>query len=277
MSSDSSTSEQWISRHEDLGHFEKVGYVGLGEAYNKWIYELRAEHFLRLARDLGISPSTRVLDVGLGNGFYIDLYQRLAVNDVSGLDLSPRSIQEAQDRFNRYAFLVHDVTKPIPSMFMQGGFDWVSAMDMLYHVVEDDLFAAAVRTCGNAVKPGGKFIVSDNFPVQTQPATSTQAFHSLRDYETELRPLGFKLVDLRPVFFISNGQVGAPGPAFRAARGGWRGVSRLLSKTLRTHEPTGEALGNALGFALTRADRWLQGQQVIQGFSTKVAVFERAS
>lgn len=276
MSRASSTHDQWIDRHEALGHYEKVGYVGLGEAYNRWIYELREQHFLRLAGELGAAEASRVLDVGLGNGFYIGLYARLGARDVTGVDLSPRAVELARERFPGFRFEVCDITRGLPeSIEPEAGFGWVSVMDTLYHIVEDELFRAGLGHCGAAVAPGGVLVVSDNFPAHTLPATHTQAFHSLDDHLEVLAPLGFELERMSPVFFVSNGQVSSGGLRGAAARAAWRGVSRVLAKTLRVHRPTGERLGDALGAALTTADTLLQQQDRVLGYSTKVAVFRR--
>ncbi len=270
----SSTHDQWIDRHDSLGHYEKVGYVGLGEGYNKWIYDLRERHFRALVDEYRVGAMPRVLDVGLGNGFYIDIYDRAGARDITGVDLSPRSVDLAQARFQSGTFEVADITEPLDEALVGAGFDWVSAMDMLYHIVEDALFARGLEHCGRAVRAGGYFVTSDNFPRAKLPATGTQAFHTLAEYEAILRPLGFELVELSPVFFVSNGQVG-DGLRHSVASRSWRTVARVIGKAIRLHRPTGELIGSVAGAALTTADRALQHQRWVDGFSTKVAVFQR--
>ena len=250
--------------------------MGLGEAYNRWIYRLRERHFLALASKYGVEQCPRVADVGLGNGFYVELYQRIGVAEVCGVDISEQSIVEAKHAFPHYRFEVCDISQGFPeSLGAATGFDWVSAMDMLYHIIEDDLFALAVEHCGRAVKSGGHLVVSDNFPDTTLPTTPTQAFHSYDDYWRVLEPLGFELVEISPVFFLSNGQVGNGGLGYSIAKTGWRTFARGLAKSLRTFRPVGEAIGTVTGAMLTGADTLLQHQRVFSGYSTKVAVFRR--
>jgi len=272
-----STAAEWLDRHDTLGHYERVGYVGLGESYNRWIYRIRRRHFLRLARRHGLTPSARVLDVGLGSAFYIGLYKELGITGVCGVDISPTAVARARSTFPSCRFAVCDISAGLPAEIdPQQGFDWVSAMDMLYHIVEDDLFSEALRHCGRAVRPGGRLVVSDNFPARSLPPDAHQAYHSLEDYERILAPLRLHLVEVSPVFFVSNGQVGCEGAMYRLMSLYWRAFSRMLGKAVHTWRPAGEALGALSGCLLTSLDALLQQQQRWKGYSTKTAVFIRS-
>lgn len=277
-----STAAEWHERHDTLGHYERVGYIGLGESYNRWIYRLRRRHFLALTRRHGLQPDARVLDVGLGSAFYIGLYRELGIREVAGVDISPTAVERARAAFPSYRFSVCDITRGLPDAkghSSAGGegdpYDWVSAMDMLYHIVEDDLFFEALRHCGRAVRQGGRLVVSDSFPDQKLPADAHQAYHTLEEYERTLAPLGFTLAEVRPVFFVSNGQVGSGGVGYRLLSLHWRVFSRFLGKAIRTWRPAGEVVGAMSGGLLTRVDLALQQQQRWRGYSTKTAVFTR--
>jgi SAM-dependent methyltransferase len=272
------TAEDWIRRHSAGGSFESVGYIGLGENYNRWLYRLRRRHFVRLAARCSLATVERVLDVGTGNGFYVGLYQEIGLKNVCGIDISPAAIERLGALYPRYQFETCDVAAGLPaSIRPESGFEWVSAMDVLFHLTEDVLFRAALANCARAVRPGGGLLVSDNFPPHTLPADDSQSYHALCDYEDVLRPLGFRLVELRPIFFLSNGQVGGDGAAFRIVSSYWRLVSRGLGKSVRSYRPLGEALGYTLGAMLTSVDALLQHQSLLRGFSTKTAIFRRAA
>lgn len=271
------TAAEWIGRHERLGRYESVGYIGLGESYNRWMYRLRAAHFLRLAARHRIDGAGRVLDVGSGNGFYIGLYRRLGVRDACGVDISPAAMDIARAEYPDYRFEVCDVTSSLPATIQpEAGFDWVSAMDVFFHITEDAFFQAALANCGKAVRSGGVLLVSDNFPLRRLPSGASQSYRTLAEYEAVLRPLGFRLVEVRPVFFLSNGQVGDGGAAFRVMSSYWRAMSRGLGKAIRLWRPGGESLGWFLGGVLAGMDAVLQQQSCVRGFSTKTALFRRA-
>jgi SAM-dependent methyltransferase len=270
------TAEDWIRRHSASGCFESVGYIGLGECYNRWLYRLRHRHFLHLASRFRLSQADHALDVGTGNGFYVDLYRRLGLKNVCGIDISPAAIEQLSESYPEYQFHVCDIAAGLPaSVHPESGFEWVSAMDVLFHITEDALFRAALANCARPVRLGGFLLVSDNFPPCALPADDSQSYHAICDYEDILKPLGFRLVELSPVFFVSNGQVGAGGLAFSLLSTYWRLLSRGLGKIIRSSRSTGELLGYILGAALTGVDALLQQQSLVRGFSTKVAVFRR--
>jgi len=270
------TRAEWLDRHQRLGPYESVGYIGLGEQYNRRLYALRRRHFDRLLRRTGLRSDARVLDIGIGNGFYIERYRRLDLREVCGVDISSDAVARAAQRFDDYQFAVCDISTGLPTdIRADDGFDLVSVMDVLYHIVEDDRFRAALHTCGQAVRPGGRLILSDNFPAAALPADSSQAYHPLSDYEDVLRPLGLVRTEWSPVFFVSNGQVAVGGLGYTVASSAWLGFAWALGATIRRCRPIGEAIGAAAGAVLTTADAVLQTQSTIEGYSTKVAVFQR--
>jgi len=336
------TAAEWIERHRTIGDFERVGYVGLGERYNKCLYALRRRHFLRLAKRLGIAPPMRALDVGAGTGFYVELFQSLGITDVTGVDISPEAVDRLRERFPGCRFAVADITSappsnlspapkqprdganqrrnradqsrdradqrrdradqsrdrkgavgipnetrtridehayieaaPSPNIADPARWHVVTAMDVLFHIIEDALFEKALRHCADAVTPGGLLLISDNFPKRRRPADTSQAYRTMDDHMQILEPLGFGLRTISPVFFVSNGQVSGGGAWSRFAAWKWRLFTRCLGKLIRTAPRLGETAGALTGAALTRIDSLLQRQTLVRGYSTKIAVFQR--
>jgi ubiquinone/menaquinone biosynthesis C-methylase UbiE len=103
---------------------------------------------LGLAR---VSPGTRVLDAGCGNGMYLRALEAQGVRTV-GCDLSPGMLRAAGHR----AVACADVSA-LP--LRDAAFDVVLAVHMLYHVPERE---AAMRELRRVLAPGGTCVVVTN-------------------------------------------------------------------------------------------------------------------
>lgn len=287
------TAAEWIDRHRTTGDFERVGYIGLGEKYNKHLYTLRRRHFRRLAGRIGIAPPMRALDIGSGTGFYVELLQSLGITDITGVEISPDAVERLKETFVTCQFATADITKGLPPTIKQpigstrdgsetgvkDRVQWniVTAMDVLFHITEDALFEKALSHCAEAVATDGLLLISDNFPKHRVPADASQAYRTMADHLRILEPLGFSLQSVSPVFFLSNGQVPGNGLLSHIAAMKWRLFSRCLGKAIRVAPSLGEALGSLTGGVLTALDALLQRQHYFKGYSTKIAVFRRSS
>lgn len=95
----------------------------------------------------------RVLDVGCGVGFWLIEFARHGATDISGVDLSPRSVELA-----RLHCQAHKVTAAIEVAnaeslgFPDGSFDHVNCHGVVHHTVNPE---AAVREIHRVVKKGG--------------------------------------------------------------------------------------------------------------------------
>lgn len=101
---------------------------------------------------VGSAPGHRVLDVGCGNGAYLDELRRRGVHAV-GCDLSPGMLAAAAT----HPHLVNADVIRLP--FAPRAFDLVLAPHMLYHVAERGLAAAELR---RVLAPGGRCVAVTN-------------------------------------------------------------------------------------------------------------------
>jgi ubiquinone/menaquinone biosynthesis C-methylase UbiE len=121
-----------------------------------WDTRLRAEHLdaLRLALD-GLPAPARVLDVGTGTGVAaIALAQWFPDAEVTGVDLAPGMVAEAERKGGRVRFLVGDASR-LP--FADGSFDVVVLVNAI------PFFDELTRV----VVPGGVVAVSFSRGAQT--------------------------------------------------------------------------------------------------------------
>jgi SAM-dependent methyltransferase len=201
--------DYWESRLRQSYSLQGVGYQRLGTQYNKWMYRLRARVFQRVARGLGVDwSSARVLDVGSGTGFYVDQWHQLGVPKVTGVDITEVAVEQLRRKFPGDVFEQLDVGKPLPAhgsrLTAHAGLDAVSAMDVLFHIVDDTEYAQAFRNIAALLEPGGWLIWSDNFLRHGTERVTHQVSRSLAESEAAVRQAGLEIVRRVPMFVVMN-------------------------------------------------------------------------
>jgi SAM-dependent methyltransferase len=195
--------EFWDRRLAEQFDLRGTGETGLSLAYNRACYDLRRDVLERALRQSGADPRGRsVLDVGCGTGFFTAYYLARGAR-VTGVDIAPTSVERLRARFPGARFLLADVSE----VEVEGTFDLVNAFDVLYHIVEDARWEAAVRRLGNAVAAGGWLLVTDTFA----PLGAIAAHNRMRplaEYRRVLEPLGFSLGSPRPTHVLLNRELG---------------------------------------------------------------------
>src|SRR5437870_2918026 len=87
----------WRKLH-DRGDLSGVGQSGLPASINVWLYRALARNLTRFLdkHKAAIGRPTRVFEIGVGTGYWIDLWRALGAVRIDGCDL----ISEAVDRLN---------------------------------------------------------------------------------------------------------------------------------------------------------------------------------
>jgi SAM-dependent methyltransferase len=219
--SDYRPQEFWERRLAEQFDLRGTGETGLSLAYNRACYTLRAEVLESALREAGVNPRGRsVLDVGCGTGFFTAWYLTRGAR-VTGLDIAPTSIERLRERFPAATFVLGDVSEAD----IAGRFDLVNAFDVLYHIVDEARWEAAVGRLGAAVLPGGLLLVTDTFAALGALAEHNR-MRPFDRYRRALEPLGFTFGRPRPTHVVLNRELGpfrflnrAPGLLLAADRG----------------------------------------------------------
>lgn len=131
------------------------------EIYSQ-IHEIEQNHWWYVARrkiifdwvlqTLNEYISPKILDIGCGTGFNVELLQTYGCQQVTGLDFSGAALGFCQSR--RLARLVcSDGTRP---PFCHQYFDIIMALDLIEHLADDML---AIQELARILKPGGSLII----------------------------------------------------------------------------------------------------------------------
>ncbi|GGK40553.1 bifunctional 2-polyprenyl-6-hydroxyphenol methylase/3-demethylubiquinol 3-O-methyltransferase UbiG [Salinarimonas ramus] len=117
-----------------------------------YIRDRVAEQFGRDPRDGAPLEGLTLLDVGCGGGLLTEPLARLGA-DAKGLDPAPTNVEVARLHAARSGVPVSYAQETVETVVERGErFDVVIAMEVVEHVPDPDAF---VRTCAQAVKPGG--------------------------------------------------------------------------------------------------------------------------
>jgi SAM-dependent methyltransferase len=217
-----------------------TGFRGLGEGYNRWIYQVQRRNFLRTLRPLIEGrEDLNVLDVGSGTGFYVDRWHELGAREITGSDITSKATATLTSRYPSDRFVQLDIGGEDLSALDGARFDCVSACAILYHIVDDHAYERAFHNISSLLGDGGLFVFSENLPRSGPYRTDIQAVRTESEIIGIAERAGFEIIERRPIYFLMNNPVSTES---RALRAWWRYLSKLLNRR--------NAAGSAVGACL---------------------------
>ncbi len=131
----------WKERHGDArfrGNLSSVGFKSYSTKANYFSYRIVLEQYDKLLNRLGLKQNTRFLDAGAGIGVFSQfLYEKGF--DVTALDVSSVALEQISNV---------NIMKAVGSLsqmnFGAGSFDVVHCFDVLYHIIDDNAWKAAL-------------------------------------------------------------------------------------------------------------------------------------
>jgi 2-polyprenyl-3-methyl-5-hydroxy-6-metoxy-1,4-benzoquinol methylase len=200
--------EYWSKRLEENFSLSGVGFTSFGRNYNKWLYKMRKKVLERAILKYQIDfPKIRILDIGCGTGFYVDMWQKKGVRYLTGIDITAISIREVVAKYPTFNFYEADITSPtlIQDLNLrEKSFDLITAFDVLFHIVDDDKFGQAIKNIGMLCSEDGLIFVTDIFPHKRPYVILHQKSRLLKDYVQVLSKNGIKIIDRIPVHYLLN-------------------------------------------------------------------------
>jgi 2-polyprenyl-3-methyl-5-hydroxy-6-metoxy-1,4-benzoquinol methylase len=148
-----------------------------------------------------------VLDVGAGTGFYVDIWRSLGVKSITAADLAAVAVERLQKTHPDVATVQLDIGGSLTAQGFERTFDVITAFDVLFHIVDDARFRAAIFNISSLCRSGGYFIFSDNFLHGQTKRTPHQVHRSLEEIAAVLEAAGFRIVKRAPMFFLMNALV----------------------------------------------------------------------
>jgi 2-polyprenyl-3-methyl-5-hydroxy-6-metoxy-1,4-benzoquinol methylase len=256
--------EYWNERHRTTDGFDGVGYLGL-RRFNHWMYRLRARV---LDRVLGPQAErvrgARVLDVGAGTGFVLGHLMSLSPKEIVAIDIAEIACARLRERFPKVEVRCIDLASaPEAEIEALGRFALITAMDVLFHVVEDAKYARTLQRIAQLLQPDGRLIFSENFIHDSRSGNAWAQSRSFSEIEQALAGAHLVLERRVPSFVIMNQPVDSNSRFLHAS---WRMIYAFARRSTLASD--------ALGAALYPLDRVLT-RIVKEGPTTEVATARR--
>jgi 2-polyprenyl-3-methyl-5-hydroxy-6-metoxy-1,4-benzoquinol methylase len=199
----------WEDRLHKISGLEGVGFKKLGQSFNKWAYKVRKKVFDKQLKKLGLNfNQSSVLDIGSGTGFYIQAWRELGCTSITGVDITPTSVENLKKTFPKQHFFQCDIGDTAFNTNAQfARYDMVSAMDVLFHIVDDKRFEQSVKNISSLINKNGYFIYSDNFLKAPTKRGESQVSRS-NDYLMKVfSENGFEVVVHKPFMYLTNAPI----------------------------------------------------------------------
>jgi SAM-dependent methyltransferase len=146
------------------------------------------------------------LDVGTGTGHWIDFHRDvLEAPSVVAVDFCETAVERLrQSHGGRRGVEIRlaDITRPQPDL--DGRFDLVTGVGVLFHVVDDAAWQETLRHLCRALRPGGIAIVGGEFGDRTTDLGVMRRVRSLARWREALAEVGGRVIGLRRFAWFGN-------------------------------------------------------------------------
>jgi SAM-dependent methyltransferase len=197
------TRNYWEERLANQTNLKGTGHRAFNMENNLWLYRAQRECLDQILDKNEVPVSGKsVLDIGSGTGFFIDYYLQRQVGSIVGVDITDSSIRYLKDNYPSGTYFNADISEK--SLPFQGSFDIVSAMGVLYHIVNDECFSQAIKNICAFISPGGYLLISDSFKTPFLPTAKHAHMRPLEEYQLLFAENGVSIVEIMPVYFMAN-------------------------------------------------------------------------
>ncbi|HLO70489.1 MAG TPA: class I SAM-dependent methyltransferase [Flavipsychrobacter sp.] len=219
-----SPSEYWNNRLKDNFTLVGVGDISMGMAYNKYSYNITFLGLRRIFNKYCKNKKASVLDIGTGVGFIYNSWKRCGYADVDGSDISSFAVEQLKQKFKTNNFYELDIS--LSTNVLQGKkYNYVTCVSVLYHIVDDEKWRAALKNIRSLMSEGGIFIFTEGFPEHQQTITH-QVLRTRDQYKKALLSAGFDLIESKANYILMSDPAGTKSKFYKY----WWYGSSLISR-----------------------------------------------
>jgi 2-polyprenyl-3-methyl-5-hydroxy-6-metoxy-1,4-benzoquinol methylase len=189
----------WDKRHDDLDAWQAGGDRGISSEENYEFYAFRFGRIIELVRrHSGIDRGQHILDAGCGRGHMTSWLAKCGHN-ATGVDSSENAIAWATTTYGPH-FEVSSLDGYRPRRL----FDVVLCLDVLFHILDDDVWSASLAALTRAARAESTLIITDALRDKRFVLGNYIVHRAIGEYDEPLAARGFRRVELQPYAFGSN-------------------------------------------------------------------------
>jgi SAM-dependent methyltransferase len=189
----------WDQRHARSGALQSGGDLGLDDATNHAFYLRRVGMLLELIDQyLPLVEPVFALDAGCGKGFVAGQLEQCGVR-VVGVDASAIAVAHCRARHPGVY-----VQSRLDAFEYPDFFDCVYAIDVMFDIVDDAMWAASFTNLASLTRPGGVLLVTDHDGPARVPHGDHVVYRPAADYVGLAAPYGLRYDGFRPYNFRNN-------------------------------------------------------------------------
>ena len=191
----------WEKRLSTNPNIRGTGHRAFSQEYNHWIYRSQRDCLSTLIQKNNISfDGKNILDIGSGYGYYIEYFLEKSPLSISGVDITDTSINFLKQKFPSLSFYKLDISGPIT--VFNNKFDFISAISVMIHIVDDDRFVIAVKNLCNLLSSEGYLLLSDSYQKSFLPHVKHVKMRDKSIYESLFTGFDIEILEILPVHYL---------------------------------------------------------------------------
>lgn len=189
----------WDQRHGEQDELRSGGDIGLSTAENEMFYAVRLGSLLQLIGDAADTDAPLfVLDAGCGKGYFSETLTRCG-HRVVAFDSSETAVEEA-----RATGAAQYEVDTLDNFTYPWLFDVVYGVDVLFHILDDEIWRKSVLNLAAHVRLGGKLIITDVHSASRKRLGNYIVNRAINEYTEALSEAGFSHLGFKPYNFRQN-------------------------------------------------------------------------
>lgn len=197
----------WNRRLTDDPSLTGVGTRPFGATYQRYLYKLKEHAIKRVLRQHRINLSgADVLNVGCGIGYFEPFFAQMNAKRIVGIDVARSSIERLRETQPQFEYATVDISRPLATPLSEQRFDCVTAIDVLYHIIDDHRFALAMENVCRLCCKNGVILFTESPLASTTDQSQHVRHRDPQSIDKTLSQYGFRVAHRTPMYHFFDRQ-----------------------------------------------------------------------